>query len=301
MFVSSLHHLGRRPQILFPMTQRPDYRLSSTVYKSFEHVELLPTCHLLGNASETQAANRFMYHEYELDNGIKVQDATEGRVKAEFMEFKPYTRDRVYKILIEGHEVFAPTYAFPLAFCGSDSLIFEEEDGYIHIKELDKGQELSLYVNVQKVKNVIKGKSLLFSCWKPCQLTEEQLRQRLDVYKEKYLKMAKDIQIVAHNAHGVVVVGWDKQSDGPFYGNKQMPFVAISHADDEKWCFYPGRDFGRYGVRNEADGRVKITCFGCRFGELEIHRYIDEDTGVEKIAINSEEAMELSPDWMVGN
>lgn len=242
-----------------------------------------------------------MYHEYELEGGGKVRDATEGRVKAEFSKIDTPTGRRVYKILIKGHEVFAPNGTFPLAFCGSDSLKFKEKDGYIHIKELAKGQVSRVYVDAQKVKDLKEKEPLFFSFEKPCLLTEKQLEQRLNTYREKYLKTAKDIQIVAHNKHGVVVVGWDKAFDDPFYGSEQMPFVAISHGDDENWCFYMGREYGRYGVMKEADGRVKIMTFTSRSntnGALEVHRYYDKDTHEEKIAINSEKAQRLSPEWM---
>lgn len=241
-----------------------------------------------------------MYHEYELlEGGVKIQDATGGRVKAKFDKIDRRSGCRIYKILIEGHVVSSLTTGSPLCFANSDVLKFKEKEGYIHIKEIDKGQVTRVYVDAQKVKNLKEGEQLFFSPQKPCLLTEEQLKQRLNVYKEEYLETAKDIQIVAHNKHGVVVVGWDKASDGPFYGSKQMPFVAISRAANEQWYFYMGRDFGRYGVMNEADGRVKIMEFTSRgSAALEIHRYFDKDTNEEKIAINSEEALKLSPDWM---
>lgn len=243
--------------------------------------------------------NKPKYQEYEIDGKLKIRDATKRRIQAKFVKIDPIMDRRVYKILIDGHEAFTPTGHFPLQFAGAESLTFKEKAGYFQIKERDNGKASRYYVDSQKIKNLRKEEPLLFFHHKPCQLTEKQIEQRLEVFKANHLQDAKDIQIVAHNKHGLVVVGWDNKYETPFYGSKQMPFVAYSHANDEKWNFYTGRDFGRYGIMNEPNGNVKIMHFTSRGNEdLEIHRYFDQDTNEEKIVINSEIATKLSPAWM---
>lgn len=238
------------------------------------------------------------YNEYELE-GIKVQDATGGKVEPKLSGFDPDTGRKVYKILIKGHEIFAPNGAFSLTASGSKNLTFEEKNGYIHIIKTENGEVSRLYVDAQKVNSLKQKERLFFSYQETCLMTQQQLEQRLKTYKENYFEIAKDIQIVAHNKHGVVVAGLAKVSDRPFQDSEKMPFVAISHGNDENWHFYMGRDFGEYKIVNQADTRVKTMEFtSLRGTPLKVHHSYNKDTHEEKITINFEEAEKIVPEWM---
>lgn len=248
------------------------------------------------NSSATLPSTK--YNEYEVEGGLKIQDATGGMAKAVFSKIDKSTGLKVYKILINNRELFPPADTSPLQFAGSDLLKFKEKNGYIQIKEVDKGQVLRLYVDVQKIQDIKEGVPLLFYRKPPCLLTEEQLALRLNSFKDKYLATAKEIQILAYNRHAVVVVGWTHMVESAFYRSKPMPFFAFSNTYSENWYFCTGRDYGTYTVQKEEDGTSMIMAAETRnSGTLEIHRYPDAVTNEEKIAINGEEAQKLFPDW----